>query len=323
MNGTETDLLRQILLAVEALSLGVLVDGSVTTPKIADDNVTEVKLATAFKQSLFKLNLFKNPAFSVIQGTASGNLANSTSLPTASLGYLGETEWFQCAAGATPAYVFSSANESITFTGAVGTTGIVFGQRIESRDMVSLANRLATMTLSVEMSNTLITSIIWEVFRPTTTDDTHGTVGTPTQTLIASGTFTVSSTLARYSDTFTLPALASRGLEVRFRALNQTSGTWVIARPQLEEGSISTAFNCGDFSEESFRCRRYYLSANMLVGAAAFQVSTYTFSSLMFATPVRTGGGAGYAAQLLDNFGISHSQTAQAIQAMTFSAHIP
>jgi hypothetical protein len=203
-------------------------------------------------------NLFKNPNFAVIQGTASGTLANSTALPTASLGYLGEAEWFQCAAGGTPAYAFSSANESITFTGAAGTTGIVFGQRIESRDMVSLANRLATMTLSVEMSNTLITSIIWEVFRPTTTDNTHGTVGTPTQTLIASGTFTVTSTLTRYSATFTLPALASRGLDVRFRALNQTSGTWVIARPQLEEGSVATTFNSDSYSQELAKCQRYF-----------------------------------------------------------------
>jgi hypothetical protein len=46
MNATETDLLRQILLEVQALSIGGgLADGSVTTPKIADLNVTTVKLA--------------------------------------------------------------------------------------------------------------------------------------------------------------------------------------------------------------------------------------------------------------------------------------
>ena len=46
MNATETDLLRQILIEVQALSLGGgLADGSVTTPKIADLNVTEPKLA--------------------------------------------------------------------------------------------------------------------------------------------------------------------------------------------------------------------------------------------------------------------------------------
>jgi hypothetical protein len=46
MNATETDLLRQILIEVQALSLGGgLADGSVTTSKIADLNVTTPKLA--------------------------------------------------------------------------------------------------------------------------------------------------------------------------------------------------------------------------------------------------------------------------------------
>lgn len=294
MNGTETDLLRQILIEVQALSLGnIPADGSVTTAKIVDDNVTEAKLSSAFKRSLFNKNYFKNPNFQVIQGTASGTLANSTALPTASLGYLGETEWFMCAAGATPAYAFSASGESVTFTGAASTTGIVFGQRIESRDMVTLANRLANMTLSVELSNSLVTSIIWEVFRPTTSNDVHGTVGTPTQTLIASGTFTVTSTLTRYSATFTLPALASRGVEVRLRALNQTSGTWVIARPQLEEGNTATNFICNDFATELIRCQRYFYalpatnSRFPCPSTGGFGVTyTYPFKVTMFDTPV-------------------------------------
>lgn len=46
MNATETDLLRQILIEVQALSIGgTIADGSVTTAKIADLNVTTVKIA--------------------------------------------------------------------------------------------------------------------------------------------------------------------------------------------------------------------------------------------------------------------------------------
>jgi hypothetical protein len=201
-------------------------------------------------------NLFKNPNFAVIQGTASGTLANSTALPTASLGYQGETEWCVAASGGTPAYAFSAVDERVTFTGAASTTAIYLLQRLESRDTNKLKNK--TVTFSCEISNSLLTSVIWEVFRPTTTDDTHGTIASPTQTLIASGTFTVSSTLARYSATFALPTEASRGLEVRLRVGAQTSGTWVIARPQLEEGTIATAFNCDDFGKELRKCLRYY-----------------------------------------------------------------
>jgi hypothetical protein len=201
-------------------------------------------------------NYFKNPAFSVIQSSASGTLANSLALPTASLGYLGETEWCIAASGGTPAYAFSSANESVTFTGAASTTAIYLLQRLESRD----TNRLKakTVTFSCEISNSFLTSVIWEVFRPTTSNDTHGTIATPTQTLIANGTFTVNSTLSKYSATFALPSEVSRGLEVRLRVGAQTSGTWVVARLQLEENNIASDFNCGEYLEELQKCQRYF-----------------------------------------------------------------
>lgn len=234
-------------------------------------------------------NYFKNPAFSVIQGTASGTLTNSLALPTASLGYPGETEWCIAASGGTPAYAFSSTNQTLTLTGASGVSAIYVLQRIESID----ANRLASkqVTLSVEISNSLLTSVIWELFRPTTTADTHGTITTPTQTVVASGTWTVTSTLTKYTATVTLPAEVSNGLEVRFRVGAQTSGTWVIARPKLEEGSSATAFVCGDYTEELIRCRRYFqwASYNMqfLAVIANETYETYhPFAVQMFAVPV-------------------------------------
>lgn len=229
-----------------------------TIPTAADGSIEEVKLATAFRVKLYNKNYFKNPNFKVIQGTASGTLANSLALPTASLGYLGETEWIVAASGGTPAYAFSAANESVTFTGAASTTAIHLAQRLESRDVTTLANKLANITISAEISNSLLTSVTWEIFRATTTNDTHGTIASPTQTSLGSGTWTVTSTLTRYSATITLPALAARGLEVRLRVGAQTSGTWVVARLQLEEGSLATNFNCDDFGEELRKCQRHY-----------------------------------------------------------------
>ena len=299
MNATETDLLRQILIEVQALSIGggiadgsvttpKLVDGAVTTPKLVDGAVTELKLADSFKQTLFNKNQLKNPNFVVIQGTASGTLANSLALPTASLGYLGETEWCIAASGGTPAYTFSAVDESVTFTGAASTTAIYLLQRLESRDTNRLKNK--TVTFSCEISNSLLTSVTWEVFRPTTTNDTHGTIATPTQTLIASGTFTVNSTLTRYSATFALPDLASRGLEVRLRVGAQTSGTWVISRLQLEEGSTATGFNCGDYPNESLRCLRYFYSGIPPAKGVSYATTANRMGAFhpveMFAVPV-------------------------------------
>ena len=233
-------------------------------------------------------NLFKNPNFAVIQGTASGTLANSTALPTASLGYLGETEWCIAASGGTPAYAFSAVDERVTFTGAASTTAIYLLQRLESRDTNRLKGK--TVTFSCEISNSLLTSVIWEVFRPTTTNDVHGTIATPTQTLIASGTFTVSSTLTRYSATFALPDLASRGLEIRLCVGAQTSGTWVVSRLQLEEGSVATDFSCGDYSEELRKCLRYFysgipsLAGISLVGSVGRLHANHPVD--MFASPI-------------------------------------
>ena len=236
-------------------------------------------------------NYFKNPNFAVIQGTASGTLANSTALPTASLGYLGETEWCIAASGGTPAYAFSAVDESVTFTGAASTTAIYLLQRLESLDTNRLKNK--TVTFSCEISNSLLTSVIWEVFRPTTTNDVHGTIATPTQTLVASGTFTVNGTLTRYSATFALPDLASRGLEVRLCVGAQTSGTWVVSRLQLEEGGTATDFNCGDYGRELRKCQRYFqvnplgwvLTTNI---ASSYMGVSGTLLVQMMATPIVT-----------------------------------
>lgn len=213
-------------------------------------------------------NLLKNPAFSVIQSRASGTIPNSLALPTASLGYSGETEWCLAATGGTPAYAFSAIDESLTITGASGITAMYLLQRIESRDTNRIKGK--TVTFSVELSNSLLTSVIWEVFRPTTLADQHGTIASPTQTLIASGTFTVSSTLTRYTATFALPAEAALGLEVRLGVGAQTSGTWVVARPQLEEGAVATSFNCGDYLRELQKCLRYAYCINASASTQIF-----------------------------------------------------
>ena len=285
-------------------------------------------------------NYFKNPNFAVIQGTASGTLANSTALPTASLGYPGETEWCIAASGGTPAYAFSAVDEQVTFTGAASTTAIYLLQRLESRDTNRLKGK--TVTFSCEISNSLLTSVIWEVFRPTTTNDVHGTIATPTQTLIASGTFTVSSTLTRYSATFALPDLASRGLEVRLRVGAQTSGTWVVSRLQLEEGVVATAFNCGDYSQELLKCLRYFYPLNVSLNfnwysdtASRRQPYSSIFPSPMFAAPITSSGWYIQANCTAGAFTLSTQSVATFVTSNgaggadaslslgTFSAHIP
>jgi hypothetical protein len=313
---------------------GTVRDGSITTAKIADGAVTPAKLNVAI--NLNNPNYFKNPAFAVTQGASSGTVSNSLNLPTASLGYPGETEWCIAASGGTPAYAFSTTNQTLTLTGAASTTAIYVLQRIESIDAFRLRSR--QVTLSVELSNSWLTTVIWELFRPSSTADAHGTIASPTQTLIASGTWTVNSTLTRYSTTLTLPSAVSNGLEVRLRVGAQISGTWVVARPKLEEGGSPTVFTSDDYAVELAKCQRYaQLITNGCQSPATGNLLYYfPFRVPMFITPVRTtiANGTAFNASTYGlgaqdiythSFGISAATAAGSIlgHISLYSAHIP
>jgi hypothetical protein len=247
---------------------------------------------TIYLQQLPNKNLFINPAFQVNQINLTGTLPDSVALPTQSLGYLSGSNWCFAASGSsTVAYTIDPASEKVTFTGAASTTAIYLLQRIESKDLIRLANKLATITFSFEASNSLLTSVNWSILRPTTTSDVHGTIGTPTQTTIASGTVTIDSTLRRYSVTATLPIQAALGAEFRLSVGAQTSGTWVVSRLQLEEGSVATTFNCGDTASELLRCMRYAQKATNGLQGAVSGSTIYLekpFKVPMFSTPIMT-----------------------------------
>jgi hypothetical protein len=141
------------------------------------------------------------------------------------------------------------------FTGAASVTAIGFGQRIESLNSGDMAG--TTATLSVELSNTLLTTVTWTAFYANTTD-TFGTLASPTRTQIATGTFTVNSTLTRYSTQIAIPSAATTGIEIVFTVGAQTSGTWTIDNVQLEPGTVATPFERRQVGTELTLCQRYY-----------------------------------------------------------------
>ena len=65
------------------------------------------------------------------------------------------------------------------FTGAASVTGIGFGQRIEATNAYPLAGQAAT--LSVDLSNSLLTTVTWTAYYANTAD-TFGTLAAPTRT---------------------------------------------------------------------------------------------------------------------------------------------
>lgn len=142
------------------------------------------------------------------------------------------------------------------FTGAASVTKIGFAQRIEAVNSQDLAGQ--TVTLAVDIANSLLTTVTWTAWYANTAD-TFGTLASPTRTQIATGTFTVNSALTRYSTNISIPSAATTGIEVEFSVGAQTSGTWTIGRAQLELGGAATAFEQRPIAYELAQCQRYYV----------------------------------------------------------------
>lgn len=148
----------------------------------------------------------------------------------------------------------SPAQNAYQFTGAASVTAIGFGQRIEAVNCFDLAG--TTATLSVNLSNSLLTTVTWTASYANTAD-TFGTLASPTVTQIATGTFTVNSTLTRYSTSISIPAAATTGIQIVFTVGAQTSGTWIIGNCQLESGG-QTSFERRQYGQELALSQRYY-----------------------------------------------------------------
>ena len=124
------------------------------------------------------------------------------------------------------------------------------------------------------------------------TNDTFGTLASPTRTLISSGTFTVTSSLARYTASVSIPVAATTGLEVVFTVGAQTSGLLVVAGAQLEKGTAVSDFEQLSIEETASLCQRYFQStrtgglANMYPIAQALTVNRL-MSSIQFPVSMR------------------------------------
>ena len=180
-------------------------------------------------------------------------------------------------------------------TGAASVTGIGFGQRIEQLNSADLAG--TTATLSVDLANSVLTTVTWTAYYANTAD-TFGTLASPTRTQIATGTFTVSSTVTRYFANINIPAAATTGIEIVLSVGAQTSGTWAIGDVQLEAGTVATPFERRSYGQELALCQRYFetnypsnsaIGSNSGLNGAWASVSNntstfYDFGRLSFST---------------------------------------
>jgi len=226
---------------------------------VLDSSGNATFAGTAVPSSSFLRNRIINGNMYIAQRATSATVTAGTGVPTASTGYPAVDRFFAYSTGAnvTAAQVSGSGSNRNLFriTGAASVTAVGVGQRIEAVNSYDLAGQ--TCTLSVDLANSLLTTVTWTANYATTTD-TFGTISTPTTTQIATGTFTVTSTLTRYSVNISVPAAATTGVEILLTVGAQTSGTWDIGNVQFEAGTAATPFERRQFGQELYLCQRYY-----------------------------------------------------------------
>ena len=217
-----------------------------------NDASNQTTAATGFG---FKNRLI-NGAMQIAQRATSATI---TAGSTIAAGYSTVDRWYVYCTGAnvTAAQVAGTGavKNNLQITGAASVTAVGIGQRIEQLNSYDLAG--STATLSVNISNSLLTTVTWTAYYATTAD-TFGTLASPTRTQISTGTFTVTSTLTNYSTNISIPAAATTGVEIVFTVGAQISGTWVIGNIQLEKGSTATSFDYRPYGTELALCQRYY-----------------------------------------------------------------
>lgn len=234
-----------------------LADSAVATAKIADSNVTNAKLA--FDGGPFSgfRNRIINGDFRIDQRNI-GNAATVTA--GAALAYVLDRWYCYCTGASVTAQQVGGSSGSahrFRFTGAASVTGVYLGQRIERASSADMAGGVATLTVRAASSS--LTSLNWALYYATT-NDAFGTVASPTRTSIASGTFTINSTEARYTAAnITIPSGATTGLELVLSGGALLGGqTLTIGDVMLEAGAAATVFERRPFGTELQLCQRYY-----------------------------------------------------------------
>jgi hypothetical protein len=197
-------------------------------------------------------NRLINGAMQIAQRATSGT--SGSTVPTTTATYPSLDRWYAYATGATVTVAQVAGTvpikNNLAVTGAASVTAVGVGQRIEQLNSYDLAG--STATLSVNISNTLLTTVTWTASYATSADTWSA------KTQIATGTFTVTSSLVNYTANISIPSAATTGIEILFTVGAQISGTWTIGNVQLEAGSTASPFEYRSYGTELALCQRYY-----------------------------------------------------------------
>lgn len=248
-DGTQFQLINGNNLTIAGTTSGI---ATIVTPGAAGTPTLTLPTNTGTLIADFSTPAYRNRIINGGQGIDQVNAgASQTYTAAAAVAYNVDMFYGSCTganvtgqrvAGTTAEYAYQ-------YTGAASVTGILHGTRIESHNVWDLTSQ--TATLSVTLSNSLLTTVTWTAYYANATDNFSA------KTQIATGTFTVNSTPTVYSTQIAMGANAKNGVSIEFTVGAQTSGTWNIENVQLEKGASATAFDFRDYESEDARCRRY------------------------------------------------------------------
>lgn len=215
----------------------------------------------------------------------------------------------------------NSTKNRLQITGAASVTAVGIGQRIEQLNSYDMAGSTATLSADLAISATL-TTVTWTASYATTTADTFGTLASPTVTQIATGTFTVNSTVTNFSTNISIPAAATTGIQIVFTVGALTAGlTWTVGNVQLEKGSTATSFDYRPYGTELALCQRYYWKGgNACIGI--FNGTTTARFGVLFPVEMRASPTiSATAAPQITNPTVAENQTGS--QTTNFEATAP
>jgi hypothetical protein len=230
-------------------------------------------------------NGFKNRIINGQMTTDQRNAGSSQTITAAAaLAYTVDRWYAYCTGANVTGQQVAGANATqfrYRFTGAASVTAVGFGQRIEQKNSYDLAGLTCTLSADLAISATL-TTVTWTAYYATTTADTFGTLASPTVTQIATGTFTVSSTVTNFSTNISIPAAATTGIQILFTVGALTAGlTWTIGNVQLEKGSTATSFDYRPYGTEFALCQRYYYRVTSSATASRLGIGYNQTTTLM------------------------------------------
>lgn len=165
-------------------------------------------------------------------------------------------------------------------------------QRLEAADLNDLAGQTVTFSFYAGVSSAAASATVTAQYATTSSTDNWSSTGTQSNAQFGSGnTFSLTTTLTRYSATVTLPSTITTGFAVLLyfasNVSSSTAATFQLSGCQLELGSSATKLEKMPIGFEVTRCQRYYQSIYLTLGSYSGGASAVTTMQVILSPPLR------------------------------------